>query len=172
MDTDTHTTSCRLAFHGQMRHALSAKDYMTADLPKFRIYKTKSKEGVVERMGSSDFEVICKGMFKKETDLASLFSGLKVSLSTGEQGKIEDTFGQSGKFKVSISGGEREQMTVLLYYYIQKCFSLLADGLQETTKASLGKKKKKEKASPGESEKPVTVHLEFKRYIFSKKMTQ
>ena len=54
----------------------------------------KSKEGVVERIGSSGYEVICKGMFKKETDLANLFAGLRVSLSTGEAGKIEDSFGQ------------------------------------------------------------------------------
>ena len=33
-------------------------------------------------------------MFKKETDLANLFAGLRVSLSTGEGGKIEDSFGQ------------------------------------------------------------------------------
>ena len=105
LDTDTHSTSCRLAFHGQLRYALSSKDYASKDLPQLKIFKVKSKEGVVERVGSSDFEVICKGMFKKETDLASLFSGLKVSLSSGEQGKIEDSFGQSGKFKVSIAGG-------------------------------------------------------------------
>ena len=49
---------------------------------------------MVERIGSSGYEVICKGMFKKETDLANLFAGLRVSLSTGEAGKIEDTFGQ------------------------------------------------------------------------------
>ena len=48
----------------------------------------------MERIGSSGYEVICKGMFKKETDLANLFAGLRVSLSTGEAGKIEDTFGQ------------------------------------------------------------------------------
>ena len=57
-------------------------------------FQVKSKEGVVERVGSSGYEVICKGMFKKETDLANLFAGLRVSLSTGEAGKIEDSFGQ------------------------------------------------------------------------------
>lgn len=48
----------------------------------------------MERIGSSSYEVICKGMFKKETDLANLFAGLRVSLSSGEGGKIEDSFGQ------------------------------------------------------------------------------
>ena len=57
----------------------------------------KSKDGVVERIGSSNYEVICKGMFKKETDLANLFAGLRVSLSSGEEGKIEDSFGQGAR---------------------------------------------------------------------------
>jgi hypothetical protein len=55
---------------------------------------------------------------------------------------------------------------------------VFSDGLKESTKASLTKKKKKDKAAPAaptekaEKEDPVTVHLEFKRYIFSKKMAQ
>ena len=64
---------------------------------------------------------------------------------------------QSGKFKVSIDG----------------------EGLKESTKAALeGKKKKgKDKAAAAANdavarEQPITLHLEFKRYIFSKKMAQ
>ena len=67
-------------------------------LAPLKIFKHKSKEGVVER-ANNECEVICKGMFKKETNLA-LFSGLRVSLSTGEEGTIGEPFGQSGKFKV------------------------------------------------------------------------
>lgn len=67
-----------------------------------RIFKEKRKDGIVER-ASNEYEVICKSMFKKETNLA-LFSGLKVTLSTGETGIIGDPFGQSGKFKVRIMG--------------------------------------------------------------------
>ena len=37
-----------------------------------------------------------KDLFKKETNIA-LFSGLRVKLSTGEEGKVEGGFGQSGK---------------------------------------------------------------------------
>lgn len=114
LDADTHTTSCRLAFHGCLRRAFASKDYATTDLPAFKIFKVKSKEGVVERVGSSDFEVICKSMFKKETDLAALFSGLRVRLSTGEEGKIEDSFGQSGKFKVAVAGGKEQMKHVLI----------------------------------------------------------
>ena len=38
-------------------------------------------------------------MFKKETDL-SVFVNLKVTSGRGEEGVIESSFGQSGKFKV------------------------------------------------------------------------
>ena len=65
---------------------------------------------------------------------------------------------QSGKFKVSIDG----------------------EGLKESTKTALeGKKKKGKDKAPAAptneavaKEQPITLHLEFKRYIFSKKMAQ
>ena len=40
-------------------------------------------------------------MFKKETNI-HLFEGLRVKLSSGETGKIDGPFGQSGKFKISL----------------------------------------------------------------------
>ena len=56
----------------------------------------------VERL-NNDYELIGKNMFKKETNL-QCFVGLKVSLSTGEVGVLDGTFGQSGKFKVRLMG--------------------------------------------------------------------
>ena len=56
--------------------------------------------------------------------------------------------------------------------------SIDGEGLKESTKAALeGKKKRgKDKAAAAVNdvgkEKPISVHLEFKRYIFSKKMAQ
>ena len=50
--------------------------------------------------------MICKGLFKKETNM-DMFNGLKVSLSSGEKGIIEGSFGQSGKFKVRVQGNSR-----------------------------------------------------------------
>jgi selenocysteine-specific elongation factor len=102
LDADTHATSCRMAFHGVLGHTFCDKNYASSDLPRFKIYKEKKKEGVAER-ANNECEVICRGMFKKETNLA-LFSGLHVTLSTGEKGKIGESFGQSGKFKVWIPG--------------------------------------------------------------------
>ena len=50
---------------------------------------------------TDEYSVIGRSLFKKETNLQT-FTGLKVQLSTGEEGVIEGGFGQSGKFKVRI----------------------------------------------------------------------
>ena len=52
---------------------------------------------------TDDYPVIGRNLFKKETNL-QLFVGLKVTLSTGETGVIEGGFGQSGKFKIRVTG--------------------------------------------------------------------
>lgn len=50
-----------------------------------------------------DYSVIGRSLFKKETNI-QIFVGLKVKLSTGEDGIIDGGFGQSGKFKIRIPG--------------------------------------------------------------------
>ena len=76
------------------------QNYVETSLPKLKVYKTKSREGVVERK-VDDYSIVCRGLFKKETNMEA-FVGLKVNLSSGELGTIEGSFGQSGKFKVRI----------------------------------------------------------------------
>ncbi len=111
MDTDVHTPSCRLAFHGTAQHILQDKDYAAKELPTLlRVYKIKQKRGVAER-ANNDCEIIGKNMFKKETKL-SHFLGLRVELSTGEKGILEDSFGQSGKFKVRIPGKKAHSVSL------------------------------------------------------------
>ena len=102
LDMDVHTTSCRLAFHGRILEKMTDPKYTVNTLPQLHIYKNKSREGVVERKGD-DYSVVCRGFFKKETNM-DVFIGLKVTLSSGESGVIESAFGQSGKFKVRIPG--------------------------------------------------------------------
>lgn len=153
LDINSNSATCRLAFHGQLLEMFEAKDYHLKELPGLKIYKEKSKTGVVER-ASNDCEVICKSMFKKETNLA-LFTGLKVALSTGEKGVIEDSFGQSGKFKVRIP-----------------------DGLQPSTMEMLASKGSKKSKKPEDSSgvanatENVQLFLNFKKFVFSKKMAQ
>jgi len=100
LDTDIHSNVCRLAFHGHILEAITEPKYMETVLPSVKVYKNKSRQGVVERK-ADEYSVICKGLFKKESNI-DVFIGLKVKLSTGEEGVIESSFGQSGKFKVRI----------------------------------------------------------------------
>ncbi|KAM4022709.1 selenocysteine-specific elongation factor [Anomaloglossus baeobatrachus] len=161
LDTDIHSNTCRLAFHGVLLVGAEDKNYSETFLPKLKVFKMKHKEGQVERV-NDDYSVIGRSLFKKETNI-QLFVGLKVKLSTGEEGAIEGSFGQSGKFKVRIP-----------------------NGLQPETKQVLGgTSKKKGKASKGDARpakeeesradgQPVLIVLAFKRYVFDpqKKMIQ
>jgi selenocysteine-specific elongation factor len=102
LDMNVHTSTCRLAFWGHLMKNYEDKAYLNSDLQNLKIFKLKSKVGLVER-APSDSSVIVKNMFKKETNL-QLFANMKVKLSTGETGVIDGGFGQSGKVKVSIPG--------------------------------------------------------------------
>lgn len=159
LDTDIHANACRLAFQGRLLQGFEEKNYSETGLPRLRIYKTKQKEGQVERV-TDDYTVIGRSLFKKETNL-QLFVGLKVTLSTGESGVIEGGFGQSGKFKIRIPEG------------------LLPETKQLLNGASKKKGKSGAKGAAGEEEprteaQPVSIVLNFKRYVFDphKKMVQ
>ncbi|XP_058488376.1 selenocysteine-specific elongation factor isoform X1 [Solea solea] len=160
LDSDIHANACRLAFQGRLLQGFEDKSYAETALSNLRIYKTKHKEGQVERV-SDDYTVIGRNLFKKETNL-QLFVGLKVTLSTGESGVIEGGFGQSGKFKIRIPEGLGPETKQLL---------------SATTKK---RGKGGNKGGPGNEEEPkadsqpVGIHLHFKRYVFDphKKMVQ
>lgn len=102
LDTDIHSNTCRLAFHGRLVEPIVDPNYAATFLPRLRVYKDKQREGIVERK-VDEYSVICRNLFKKETNMDT-FVGLKVTLSSGEQGMIEGGFGQSGKIKVRIPG--------------------------------------------------------------------
>ncbi|XP_054289460.1 selenocysteine-specific elongation factor-like [Macrosteles quadrilineatus] len=152
LDMDVHTNSCRIAFYGKILEVFSDKNYTQTVLPGFKIYKNKSKTGLVDRI-VNDYEVVCKNMFKKETRI-DLFSGLKVSLSSGESGVIEGGFGQSGKVRVRIP-----------------------EGIKSETVSKMGTKKGKRGKQDTEeavSKEDFTVELRFKSYLFrtDKKIVQ
>ena len=102
LDTDIHANVCRLAFHGKLLEAIVDPDYTQTILPKVKVFKMKRKEGIVDRK-ADEYTVVCRGLLKKESKM-EMFTGLKVKLSTGEDGVIEGSFGQSGKFKVRLPG--------------------------------------------------------------------
>ncbi|XP_032066795.1 selenocysteine-specific elongation factor isoform X2 [Thamnophis elegans] len=161
LDTDIHANTCRLAFHGILLHGMEEKNYTEECLPKLKVYKMKHKEGQVERL-CDDYSVIGRSLFKKETNI-QMFVGLKVKLSTGEEGVIEGGFGQSGKFKVRILGGVKPETKGLLTAISKK-----------KPKAGKGDSAKEDESSKVDSAHPVYITLLFKRYVFDsqKKMIQ
>ena len=104
LDTDIHANVCRIAFHGKLLNGFTDAKYAINNLPKLKVYKTKVREGLVERAMSAH-EVIGKNLFKKETNIQA-FSGLKVTLSSGHAGTILGGFGQSGKVKIQMTGNQ------------------------------------------------------------------
>ena len=163
LDTDIHLNLCRIAFYGRLLVPIKDKNFAETLLPQLKVYKTKSREGVVERM-ADDFTVIARSLFKKETNMQSFF-GMKVQLSTGEKGSIEGGFGQSGKVKIRIPAG-------LFSDTVQK---LSSGGKKKGGKSKEASSIPQEAASsvvqPSES---VKVILEFKRFKYDpkKKMVQ
>lgn len=159
LDTDIHANACRLAFQGRLLQGFEEKNYAETGLPRLRIYKSKQKEGQVERV-TDDYTVIGRSLFKKETNL-QLFVGLKVTLSTGESGVIEGGFGQSGKFKIRIPEGLLPETKQLLNSSTKK-------------KGKSGSKGPAGEEEPRGESQPVSIHLNFKRYVFDphKKMVQ
>ncbi|XP_047203694.1 selenocysteine-specific elongation factor isoform X1 [Girardinichthys multiradiatus] len=160
LDTDLHANACRLAFQGRLLHGFEDKSYSETALAQLRIYKTKHKEGQVERV-TDDYSVIGRSLFKKETNL-QLFVGLKVTLSTGESGVIEGGFGQSGKFKIHIQEGLRPETKQLLSSTSKKKGKSGSKGVPTSEE------------EPKAESQPVSIHLHFKRYVFDphKKMVQ
>ncbi|KAK9716950.1 Elongation factor Tu GTP binding domain [Popillia japonica] len=95
---DASSNTCRIGFWGNLLQYSKDKDYCTSFLPKLKVYKVKTKIGSIERI-VDDNTAIVKNMFKKETRLDS-FLGLKVTTSFGDIGRIDSSFGKSGKIKV------------------------------------------------------------------------
>ncbi|XP_071817093.1 selenocysteine-specific elongation factor-like [Apostichopus japonicus] len=156
LDTDIHSNTCRLAFHGYLLDSTTDKEYVASYLPSLKIYKTKTREGVVDRM-TDEYSIIGRGLFKKETNLQT-FVGLKVKLSTGEAGVIEGGFGQSGKFKIRIPNGLNADTSTQL----------------SSSSKKKGKKAQKDDAAvpdpPAQThQQPIKIHLQFKRYIYDSK---
>lgn len=63
-----------------------------------KLYKDKVKKGVVDRV-VDNYTVIVKDLFAKEMDVQQ-FVGREVVLVTGDAGRIDGTFGKSGKIRV------------------------------------------------------------------------
>lgn len=94
------SNTCRLAFWDKVSMQTSATDktYQQTFLPNLKVFKTKFREGAIQRY-VNEREVIVSNLFKKETN-RGLFENMKCELSTGEVGTIAGTFGQSSKIRL------------------------------------------------------------------------
>lgn len=102
LDTE-ESNVCRLAFHGKifLKNSSGDKNYHESFLPHLKVFKTKSRKGLIQRV-VNDYEVIASNLFKKETD-RSKFVGMKCQLSSGEIGTIIGSFGQSEKVRIQLT---------------------------------------------------------------------
>ena len=77
-EVDASTALCRLAFYGRL--AARIDESGPEGMRKVRVFKVKQRAGSIDRVDKDGLGAVCKGMFKKETDI-SVFAGLKVSAS-------------------------------------------------------------------------------------------
>lgn len=75
LDTSQDAPTCRLAFYGRILKLIDPAS--PAALQQLKIYKLKQKQGSIDRVSPDNLSAVCKGMFKKETDI-SLFAAMKV----------------------------------------------------------------------------------------------
>jgi selenocysteine-specific elongation factor len=103
LDTDIQQNTCRLAFHGRVVTGIEL-----SALSNLRVYKSKTKQGEVDRVVDA-YTVVVRNLFRKETDLHP-FVGLRVHAhpsSVGGDavcvGTIEGPFGTNGRVKVKFT---------------------------------------------------------------------
>ncbi|KAM7346140.1 eukaryotic translation elongation factor, selenocysteine-specific [Cochliomyia hominivorax] len=112
LDLDIHTNSCRLAFWGQIEWHTTSQHYAKEELKKWKVYKRKQKQGCVQRLVNEQ-EIIVQNLFKKETN-RQVYIGKQIELSTGECGRIESTFGQTSKVKITFTEPLKETTLAVL----------------------------------------------------------
>ena len=81
LETDAANAACRLAFYGRLVALVDVPDSPGA-LAKLRLFRLKARTGSVERVAADGRSAICKGMFKRDTDI-SRFAGLKARSCSG-----------------------------------------------------------------------------------------
>jgi len=96
LDFDLHSPNCRMAFFGKILTPADPKN-----LNKIHLVRMKQKVGELDRVDKADPTlVICRNMFKPDSDI-QLFVGLKmVHESSGIEGVCEGAYGKEGLFKI------------------------------------------------------------------------
>eukprot|EP01132_Coremiostelium_polycephalum_P009163 gene9163-11230_t len=107
LDISLDTSTCRIAFAGYVLDSVDDQSKQSLH-QKLKIFKTKFKQGIIERIHSED-TIIGKNLFKKDTDITS-FRGMKVIFENGQIGILESLFGKTGKVKIVLSNSTTESL--------------------------------------------------------------
>ena len=62
LDVDAYSNTCRIAFHGELVQPVTERDYVSSILPRLKIFKMKSREGIVERVSECDIHPVLSGL--------------------------------------------------------------------------------------------------------------
>lgn len=92
LDPASSSSSCRLALYGRVCRIQDS-------LPPLRLFTYVERRGVVDRVSAGEMELIGRGMFRKDEDMAAYVNqGVVIE---GDKGVLESSFGKTGKFKVA-----------------------------------------------------------------------
>lgn len=94
LDDLSNGAACRLALYGSLVRRVDASP------ASLRVYKVKRKEGCIDRILPDGCTAVCRGFFKKETDL-SVFVGLKAWLCSVQRFHAEHEAEGRRAFNVS-----------------------------------------------------------------------
>jgi selenocysteine-specific elongation factor len=113
LDTDLNTSTCRIALQGKILVPI------TGEVPdSLKVFRTKSRSGVIERIDADGKMAICRDMFSKNTNMKA-FMGMTVHGPGLNMGRIESSFGQNGKCKICYPKGinsKQQEGPVILRY--------------------------------------------------------
>jgi len=85
LEADASAAACRLAFYGRLVALVDAPERPGA-LARLRLLKLKARTGSVERVAPDGGSAVCKGMFKRDTDI-SRFVGLKARVPGSQRAR-------------------------------------------------------------------------------------
>jgi selenocysteine-specific elongation factor len=110
---ESDTKSCRIAFYGKVAMNILNAGALAELQSKLRVFKNKERSGVVDRISDKTPEadgsvrsVVARGMFEKDADMTR-FLGKKLKAPGGEEGRLESSFGKTGKFNAYFSNGAK-----------------------------------------------------------------
>uniref|UniRef100_A0A183B1V1 FHA domain-containing protein n=1 Tax=Echinostoma caproni TaxID=27848 RepID=A0A183B1V1_9TREM len=161
----TSTNACRLAFHGRIVLRMSDEKYRQTTLPQLYVFRPKRRQGQIERIQDAR-TCIVRGLFKRETNWdifvglrAYLLIGPKESNGTGDEGqqqriydgRIESSFGQSGKCRLVLNDDLPDEI------------------VQQFSRKTSKKNSDSASVASGQDRFKIDVILEFKRHVFDGK---